>query len=140
MMAKEDTEKFSIEIPSILAKLTDVEKLSEKVSRKAGLSEEDTDNLAIAVTEAVNNSIKHGNDLDTKKKVTVDFLLDPKKITVRICDEGGGFDPTNLDNPLDPENLLKESGRGIYILKAIMDKVDFKFTKTGTEVIMVKKR
>ncbi|MCP4726473.1 MAG: ATP-binding protein, partial [bacterium] len=74
-MAEMGSEKYSIEIPSVLAKLADVEKLSEKVSNEAGLPEEDMDNLAIAVTEAVNNSIKHGNDLDKKKKVKIDFVI-----------------------------------------------------------------
>lgn len=133
------TEKFSLVIPSVLDKLEDVEQLSEKVAREVGMTEDDMDNMAIAVTEAVNNAIKHGNNSDESKKVFIEFLVFPNKVTIKIKDQGTGFDPRNLKNPLDPENLLKESGRGIFILKALMDEVDFNFANQGTEIILSKK-
>jgi serine/threonine-protein kinase RsbW len=96
--------------------------------------------MAIAVTEAVNNAIKHGNKADPKKKVRIHFELFDDSIVVKVADEGRGFDPDRLRDPLDPENILRESGRGIFILRALMDDVSFCFSDSGTEVTLVKKK
>lgn len=131
--------KYSVEIPSILNELVTVEKLAEKVADEHGLSDEDKDNVAIAVTEAVNNAIVHGNGGIKSKKVHVEFTVVGKELKISVMDEGGGFDPSTLGNPLAPENLLKESGRGIFILKSLMDKVNFSFSPKGTKITMIKK-
>ncbi|MFC1553012.1 ATP-binding protein [candidate division KSB1 bacterium] len=131
--------QYSMVIPSDLNKLQDVESLAEKVADQAGLSDENKDNLAIAVTEAVNNAIIHGNNSDKNKKVSIDFQIAKNDIKVIIKDEGNGFNPKNLNNPTTPENLYKESGRGIFILRTIMKKVDFDFSSKGTVIIMTMK-
>jgi len=136
---KNEKENYSVEIPSILNELITVEKLAEKVADQHGMSDEDRDNVAIAVTEAVNNAIVHGNGGIKSKKVHVEFTVSGNELKITVMDEGGGFDPSKLGNPLAPENLLKESGRGIFILKTLMDKVKFSFSPKGTIITMFKK-
>lgn len=132
------TADLQLAIPSTLEKLIDVELYVEKVAKEMGFKEDDKDSLAIAVSEAVTNAIVHGNRQDRRKKVFIRFRLSADRITVYVKDEGEGFDPDQLENPLDPENILRENGRGIFILKSIMDKVEFDFSKGGTEVKIVK--
>lgn len=130
---------YQLVIPSLLEKLTEVEELTEKVAEQHDISEDDKDNLAIAITELTNNAIIHGNKFDHQKKVIISFYFDHDVVSVYIKDQGKGFDPTAIGNPLDPENLLKESGRGIFILKSIMDDVQFQVSDQGTEVKIIKK-
>lgn len=131
--------KYSITIPSKLSELSTVESFTEKISVENGLNENEMDNLAIAVTEAVNNAIIHGNKGDKSKNVQIDFVFAKDEIIVAVKDEGNGFNPKKVKNPLAPENLLKASGRGIFILKQLMDEVGFKFESSGTTTIMKKK-
>ena len=138
-MAKQKTRKYSIVIQSLQENLVAVEELAGKVADEAGLCEDDKDNVAIAVTEAVNNAIIHGNKSDISKKVIVDFFASKKDIKITVRDEGSGFDPDTLSDPLAPENILKESGRGIFILHSLMDHIDFTFSPSGTRIIMIKK-
>ena len=97
-------------------------------------SKDQQDNLSIAVTEAVGNAIVHGNKKDINKKVHILFKLKKDQVDVRVKDEGKGFDPDTLDNPLNPENIMKENGRGIFILKALVDDVSFDFSPSGTTI------
>ena len=130
---------YQLVIPSLLEKLSEVEELTEKAAEQHGILEDDKDNLAIAITELTNNAIIHGNKFDHQKKVTISFYFEDKEVSVYIKDQGPGFDPLAIGNPLDPENLLKESGRGIFILKSIMDDVQFQVSEFGTEVKIIKK-
>lgn len=119
-------------ISSKREQLPKVEKIASSIADEMNLNEEQKDNLAIAVTEAVGNAIVHGNKQDAKKKVTLEFYLKKNEIKVSVKDEGQGFDPEALSNPLEPENIMKESGRGIFILKSLMDQI--KFTENGTKI------
>jgi serine/threonine-protein kinase RsbW len=130
---------YQLVIPSMLERLNDVEDMTEKFADRYHLSDDDRDNLAIAITELTNNAIIHGNKYDQAKNVTVSFYFENNIISVYILDQGQGFDPSSIDNPLEPENLLKESGRGIFILRSIMDDVQFRNGDAGTEVKIVKK-
>ncbi len=127
-------------IPSSLEQIEIIEKAAEKTADKMKFTDEEKDSLAIAVTEAVNNAILHGNKLDKNKKVTILFQLEKDKLVVRIKDEGPGFKPEQVSDPLAPENLLKESGRGIFILSSLMDEVKYEFDENGTEIILVKNK
>lgn len=101
------------------------------------LSESDEHNLLVSASEAVNNAITHGNRNDPAKNVTLDLrYVEGREIIIAVEDEGGGFNPDNLPDPLLPENLLKPSGRGIHIIKSLMDGVDFQFTDRGTRITM----
>lgn len=131
---------YTVTVPSDPSRLGQVERLAGRVARELAFSEDEADSLAIAVTEAVNNAMHHGNKLDKRKKVRVYFELFANRTVVHVIDEGQGFDPGKLQDPLRPENVLKESGRGIFILRALMDDVRFCFSHAGTEVILVKRR
>ncbi|MBN1560210.1 ATP-binding protein [candidate division KSB1 bacterium] len=129
---------FTMAIQSIPSEIHTVEKKLERFCRKVGLSQDDIENFGIATTEMVNNAIRHGNKNQVHKKVVVKFEKFTSKMQVTVADSGGGFDPEGIADPLDPENLYKDSGRGIFIVKMLMDEVKFNFTEQGTEVILIK--
>lgn len=139
-MSSKSKKTYEMEIPSIPEKIQEVERLAEKVAGELGFGQDEQDSLAIAVTEAVNNAIQHGNKGDRRKKVRVRFEISDNSVIVRVADQGAGFDPEALSDPLTPENLLKESGRGIFILRTLMDEVSFSFSDSGSEITMVKKK
>lgn len=129
---------FELKFASDTKYLENVEKLSSKVARYAELSESDSDDLGIVTTELVNNAIHHGNNNDPNKEVHIIFTVDNKRIELKIIDQGSGFNPDKLKDPLAPENLLSESGRGIFLIRNLMDGLDFKFSDAGTETIVIK--
>ena len=137
---KQTSHKSTLTIPSRLEELTKVEALSGRVGKKLGLSEDEQDNLSIAVTEAVGNAIVHGNKKDPKKKVHIQFVIKKDQATISVTDEGKGFKPDELADPLDPKNLLRESGRGIFILKTLMDDVHWDFSESGTTIHFTMKK
>jgi serine/threonine-protein kinase RsbW len=116
------------------------EKLSEKITRKLGFDENDRMDIAIAVTEAVNNAIFHGNHQQPDKQVILRFEFDGASLRIIVRDQGSGFDREAVDDPLSPENLTKPDGRGLLILESLMDSVTVKPSPHGTEVTMVKRR
>ncbi|MBN2105260.1 ATP-binding protein [bacterium] len=124
-------------LPSQLGELHCADDLTEKVAQELSLNQDQKNNLAIAVTEAVGNAIIHGNKKDPNKKVHLQFRTGKDKIIITVQDEGEGFDPESIQNPLLPKNLMKESGRGIFILTELMDEVDYQFSKKGTTLKMV---
>jgi serine/threonine-protein kinase RsbW len=98
--------------------------------------------VGVAVRESVINAIKHGNRNDTTKHVFVEFHLDPAgdELHIRVRDEGPGFDPEEIADPLAPENLLKASGRGIFLIRSFMDDVRLqRAPEGGMEIRMVKR-
>ena len=121
-----------------------VQAVSEHLGRQAGLDDDALHWVAVAVRESVINAIKHGNGGDQQKQVHVDFTpLDasaPRGIAIRVRDEGPGFDPDNVPDPLAPENLLKNSGRGIFLIRSFMDEVALqRAAEGGMEIVMVKR-
>jgi len=94
----------------------------------------------IAVREAVANAIKHGNRQDPTKKVRVDADLEGADLVIRVEDEGVGFDPSELDDPLAPENLLKPNGRGIFYMRSFMDEIQYVPRPGGGTVVTLRKR
>jgi len=119
------------------------EAVSEQMSRLAGLDDEELHRVGLAVRETVINAIKHGNCNDVAKRVYLEFtLLSGKEagVHIRVRDEGCGFDPASLSDPLKSENIFKPSGRGIFLIRSLMDELAFEKTpRGGTEVVMVKR-
>lgn len=140
MAAKPRAQKFSLVVSSQVENIEKVEALAEKAATHARFSEDEKDSLAIAVTEAANNAILHGNKKNPEKKVHINIVATNGSVRVVIRDEGDGFNPQKIGNPLEPENLLKESGRGIFIVRSLMDEVSFDFSKGGTKITLLKKR
>jgi serine/threonine-protein kinase RsbW len=126
-----------IVVKSRSSSLREAESKLRAILDKLGLSETEEHNLLVAASEAVNNAIAHGNKNDPTKNVTMDVDFNgEREIVIAVEDEGGGFNPANLPDPLLPENLLKPSGRGIHIMKSLMDRVDFDFTNHGTKITL----
>jgi len=116
------------------------ERLTDKITKKMRLAEHERMDICIAVTEAVNNAVQHGNQMMADKYVTLRIECSDNTIRITVCDEGEGFDLDAVADPLTPENLIKPNGRGLLIVKSLMDDVDVLPSTTGTEVVMVKKR
>jgi serine/threonine-protein kinase RsbW len=121
-----------------------VQVISDRVGQLAGLDEDTVHWIGVAVRESVINAIKHGNREDSGKIVTVEFTfaptLDPRELVVRVLDQGEGFEPQAIADPLAPENILKSSGRGIFFMRSFMDDVVLqRAAEGGMEVRMTKK-
>jgi serine/threonine-protein kinase RsbW len=133
-----------IEFGSAFDMLDFVQVVSDHIGRLAGLDDDSLHWVSVAVRESVVNAIKHGNKNDESKRVVVEFTPvpghDPQELVIRVQDEGEGFDPEEVADPLAPENILKSSGRGIFLIRSFMDDVQLQRGKTrGMEVRMVKK-
>ncbi len=115
----------SLKINASLSELPNVELLIDKVCEQVGLSEDLYGNVLIAVTEAVNNAIIHGSNLDTSKQVYIEAIDTFSILSFSINDEGKGFDYNSLPDPTAPENLEKENGRGIFLMRSLADEVLF---------------
>lgn len=128
----------SIAIPSDQEFLSDVDIFIEGILRGFGVDESTVADIAISVSELVNNAILHGNKSLTEKAVTVTISKGNGDVAITVADQGGGFDPSSIQNPIDDANLLKEVGRGIFIVKSLMDKVDIDASDTGTTIRITK--
>jgi serine/threonine-protein kinase RsbW len=117
---------ISIQVPSIAENIRMIESFIDNAKERFELDDDIYGNIMIAVTEAVNNAIKHGNAGDRKKNVHLSLSLDESLIKFVVKDEGGGFDFHNLPDPTSPENLEKVGGRGIFLMKHLSDQVEFK--------------
>lgn len=127
----------SIEIGSDLKYITEVESLIDTVCEDLKLNEDHYGNILIAVTEAVNNAIIHGNENNEYKKVKVEVETQTDKITFIVLDEGLGFDYNNLPDPTAPENIEKPYGRGIFLMKNLSDEVDFDLNGSKVSITFV---
>ncbi len=138
-MTDNDSFSDSLTFPSTTDQIAKVDEFLETWLRKIGVPEDTIANLAIAVTELVNNAIKHGNKLQKNKMVTVSITYASGRIEVAVSDEGEGFDPEDIADPLAEENLLKEIGRGIFIVNSLIDKVKFQFPPGGGTKVTITK-
>jgi serine/threonine-protein kinase RsbW len=134
-----DGERIEITISSRFENIELVQVIAEHLCENAGLDEDGSHWIGMAVREAVANAIKHGNKLDVRKKVNATLQLRGAELQIRVSDEGEGFDPTKVGDPLNPQNLMKTSGRGIFYMKTFMDQVQYSFHPgEGTSLIMTK--
>jgi|SRR6056300_665976 serine/threonine-protein kinase RsbW len=126
-----------LEIGSDLKYMLEVEGLIDEVCSSYELNEDHYGNILIAVTEAVNNAIVHGNLNDEDKKVTIEANKQDKEVVFIISDEGKGFDYTNLPDPTAPENIEKPDGRGIFLMKNLSDEVSFDLNGSKVSITFV---
>ena len=126
---------FHLIIPSDRKNIHRVEDFFLKVNETYRLPEEKFHALLVAVTEAVNNGIIHGNKNNEQKNVTVNCALKGKLLTVKVKDEGSGFHPESVSDPLHEDNLMRTGGRGVFLMKAFMQSVTY--NKKGNEVTLV---
>jgi serine/threonine-protein kinase RsbW len=132
------TKRVSYTLASTLESVNRAETLAAETAARAGFSEDDQSNIAMAVREATVNAVLHGNAYDPQKRVLVVYEKTNDSLVITITDEGKGLDPLELPDPLAPENLMKGSGRGIFLIKAFMDEVKFRNTQPGTEITLIK--
>ena len=137
-MTNTENKIFSLTIASDSIHLMKVDKLCTKAIKACGMNESDGDDFAIAVTELVNNAIHHGNKNDKSKHVYINIKIKESNLEASIRDEGNGFKPDQIGDPLDPQNLMKESGRGIFLIEKLTDSLDYNFLENGTEIIITK--
>jgi serine/threonine-protein kinase RsbW len=132
-----------LEFTSAFEMLDFVQVVSDHVARGIGLDEDASHWVSVAIRESVINAIKHGNRNDSSKHVFVEFetaTADVPELTIRVRDQGEGFDPETIADPLAPENLLKSSGRGIFLIRNFMDDVQLqRAPQGGMEIRMVKR-
>ena len=115
-----------------------VEAAAEKLAGEAGLDEDQRFHVAMALREAAVNAVLHGNDYDPSKQITASFENTGSSLVYVITDQGKGLDPETLPDPLAPENLLRGTGRGIFLIRSFMDEVHFRQLHPGTELTLVK--
>ena len=125
-------------LDSTLDSVNMVEQTAEQLAIKAGFSEEDLHKITMSVREAAVNAVLHGNAYDPGKKITVAYETSPSALAITITDEGKGLDSSQLPDPLAEENLLKTSGRGIFLIRSFMDEVRIRDLHPGTEIVLVK--
>lgn len=132
-MKKEFQKKFASDPDN----LSQVEEFISEIVNEFGLDDELKNSLTLSVSEASSNAMVHGNKLDPNKFIDIKVSVGNNDIEVVIKDEGNGFELESVPDPTEPENLLKDSGRGIYIMKSFLKDLKFNFTETGTEVTLI---
>jgi serine/threonine-protein kinase RsbW len=128
----------SFKLPSTMESVAEVEAAVEKLTQEAGMDEDDGFRVVMASREAAVNAVLHGNQYDPNKQIAVSLENDGKSLTIKIADEGEGLDPAKIPDPLAPENLLRGTGRGIFLIRSFLDEVHFRQLNPGTELTLVK--
>lgn len=132
--------EIDIIISSALDNLDLIQTLTDCITNFMSFDEDSAHWIGMSVRETVTNAIQHGNKLDLSKKVDICFEVSPQQLSISVKDQGSGFSADDIPNPLDAENLLKPSGRGIFYIRTFMDEVEFRFlSQGGMEVHMVKR-
>jgi serine/threonine-protein kinase RsbW len=132
--------EVEVSICSVLDNLDLIQVLTDSLTGFMCFDEDSAHWIGMSVREAVTNAIQHGNRLDIDKKVDIRFQVLPDRISIFVRDQGDGFSVDEIPNPLDSENLLKPSGRGIFYIRTFMEEVEFRnLSQGGTEVYMMKR-
>jgi serine/threonine-protein kinase RsbW len=134
------TSRVSLTLASTDESIVMIERTAEDFAERAGFDPDTVHNIVSAVREAAINAVVHGNAYSTQKLLATSFEVTGDALTIRIADQGPGLDPNALPDPLAPENLLRPSGRGIFLIRNFMDEVHFRKLRPGTEVVLVQRR
>ncbi len=132
--------RTSLTLASTLESVDRLEQEAESFVKRLGFSEDEVGNVAMAVREAAVNAVIHGNAYQRGKQVRAHFEATDQDLIFRVSDEGSGFDSDNIPDPLSPENILRGSGRGIFLMRTFMDEVHFRQLTQGTELTLIKHR
>jgi serine/threonine-protein kinase RsbW len=134
------TQRIEVMLETLLESVDLAESISMRVAEAAGFPEEEVHKIGMAVREGVINAYNYGNQQDRRKKIMMSVELQPETMIVRVLDQGKGFELTEIPDPLAEENLLRTSGRGLFLMRAFMD--DFRVEhgpEGGAQLIMIKK-
>jgi serine/threonine-protein kinase RsbW len=131
-------QRVSYTLDSTLETVDNAETTATRIAVEAGFGEDEVMQISMAVREAAVNAVLHGNAYDPGKKVNLEFETTSRDLVITIRDQGKGLDPAKIPDPLAPENLMKTSGRGIFLIRSFMDEVQIRPSQTGTEIKLVK--
>jgi len=131
-------QNVSYTLDSTLETIDSAERTAGEIATEAGFGDDEVMQISMAVREAAINAVLHGNAYDPGKKVSLYFEKTPKDLVITIRDQGKGLDLSKIPDPLAPENLLKTSGRGIFLIRSFMDEVQIHPSQTGTEIKLIK--
>ncbi|MCU0224778.1 MAG: ATP-binding protein [Acidobacteria bacterium] len=136
----EEPIRISMSLPSRPEYLDLVQDVVVSVARLCGFAEDGQMDIGLAMREGAVNAMKHGNKLDPRLPIEVEITGSIERITMTIRDRGTGFDPASVPDPTLPENILKSSGRGLFLIHTLVDEVRFHPRSPGTELVLVKRR
>jgi serine/threonine-protein kinase RsbW len=132
--------RIEVTMETLLDSVALAEGITERVARAAGFNDDDCMKIGMSVREGVINAFRYGNEEQRNKKIQLNFEVTEDKFVVHIADQGRGFDLREVPDPLAEENLLKTSGRGIFLMRTFMDEFEVRRTpQGGAELIMAKK-
>jgi serine/threonine-protein kinase RsbW len=131
-------DRFSYKWDSTLETVDNAEQTASRIASETGFGEDEVMQIAMAVREAAVNAVLHGNAYDPAKKVELEFERTSDDLVITIRDQGKGMDMAKIPDPLAPENLLKTSGRGIFLIRSFMDDVQITPSQAGTEIKLIK--
>jgi len=135
----QDVKRIEVTLETLLDSVGLAEEICLRIADAAGFDEDDCHKIGMSVREGVINACKYGNQMEREKKIYLSFELTPRRIVVHILDQGPGFDLVDVPDPLAEENLLKTSGRGIFLMRAFMDEFAVRRgTAGGAELVMAK--
>ena len=130
--------RVSFTLDSTLGTVDTAEQTASRIAADAGFDDDEVMRISMAVREAAVNAVLHGNAYDPNKKVKLEFENSGRDLVITIRDQGCGLDMSKIPDPLAPENLLKTSGRGIFLIRSFMDEVQISPSQTGTEIKLIK--
>jgi serine/threonine-protein kinase RsbW len=135
----QEVRELHLELGSTLDSADAAELIVQRLAEEAGFSVEQIEHLGMAARESMVNAVVHGNGYSKEKHVRFSVVAGPDRITVTVRDEGTGFDPADVPDPLSRENILRGSGRGLLLIRAFVDQVEIHPAEpSGTEIVMVK--
>jgi serine/threonine-protein kinase RsbW len=131
-------DRFSYKLDSTLETVDNAEQTASRIASESGFGDDEVMQIAMAVREAAVNAVLHGNAYDPEKKVELEFVRTEEDLVITIRDQGKGMDLAKIPDPLAAENLLKTSGRGIFLIRSFMDDVQITPSTAGTEIKLIK--
>jgi len=130
---------LEVKLDSTLDSVDVAEDVVSRFASEQGFAEDDVHQIGMAVREGMINAVVHGNCYNAQKKVSVAAAIDNNRLIIRVKDQGAGFDPEEIPDPLANENLMRKSGRGLFLMRAFMDEVQVnRLRPEGMEVVMIK--
>jgi serine/threonine-protein kinase RsbW len=134
------SQRLDVTLETLIESVDLAEKIAMRVSEATGFGEEDVHKIGMAVREAVINAYNYGNQQDPRKKIYISVEFEPEKMIVHVIDEGRGFELHEVPDPCAEENLMRTSGRGLFLMRAFMDEFSVqRGPGGGTELVMAKK-
>lgn len=135
-MTHRPTQTYDLVLPSDRSSIGAVAPFLDSIDVLKILGADRYHNMLVAVTEAVNNAIIHGNGCDSSKDVLLQVNVTVGELVFVVCDQGQGFDPDSVPDPRSPERLLADGGRGVFLIRQLADSAEFYPSSTGTTVLV----